>query len=176
MLAPRAGPGFKQPSAGLIKAPERMAGGLLLLVIAGIGLTGTQGLAIGTLALPGAGLLPRIVCTLLGLVGALLVVLSVARSGPGLERWHGRGIVCVLGAAVLFGLTIRGFEVAHVQVKALGLAVAAPVAMLVASLADPTTRAREIIPFALLLTVVCIVLFRFVLRLPIPIAPWLVGY
>jgi hypothetical protein len=53
----------------------------------------------------------------------------------------------------------------------LGLIFAAPIAIVFASLADRTTRPLELAVFTLALTAFCIVLFSFVLRLPIPVMP-----
>lgn len=82
----------------------------------------------------------------------------------------------MLGAVVTFGLTIRGFDIGPLRIPALGLIVAGPLSIALASRADPETRSLEVIVLAVALTALCIGLFRFMLRLPIPVAPWLVGY
>jgi hypothetical protein len=162
--------------SGLIKSPENLAAGLFLLVFAGIGFFGTSGISVGTIAEFGAGMVPRTVAVLAASCGAILVTLGVTAPGAGLERWSARGLVCILGAVIAFGLTIRGFELGPVTIPKLGLLVAGPLSVTLASLADPDTQPREIVLFAVGLTALCIMMFRFILRLPIPIAPWLVGY
>ncbi len=161
---------------GALKSPENLAAGLLLLALGAAGLFGTLGLSAGTLAEPDAGMLPRIVSVLVSVSGFALIAMSFLVRGPRLERWSLRGLLFVLGAAVAFGLTIRGFDLRLFKIPALGLVVAGPFAITFAALADPETRWREIIVFAVGLTALCIVMFRLILRLPIPIAPWLVGY
>jgi hypothetical protein len=162
--------------SGHLKSPESFAAGLFLLALAAISFFGTSGISIGTLAEFGAGMVPRTVAVLVGLCGALLVTLAFTVTGAGLDRWSPRGLVCILGAVVAFGLTIRGFDFGLFKLPSLGLIVAGPLAVSLASLADPDTRPREIAMFAFGLTALCIMMFRFILRLPIPIAPWLVGY
>ena len=168
--------GAPLPRAGRIKSPETLASGLLLLALGCIGFFGTWNLANGTLAEPEAGMLPRAVSMLVAACGMGLLASALTTSGPALESWSPRGLICVLGAAIAFGLTIRGFDLGHFKVPALGLIIAGPLAITLAALADPETRFKEIVIFAVGLTTLCIVMFRMILRLPIPIAPWLVGY
>ena len=72
----------------------------------------------------------------------------------------------VLGGVVVFGLTVRP----------LGLLVAGPLAIVVAAFASDEVRWKETLPFGALMTAFCIGLFKFALGLPIPLAPWLLGY
>jgi putative tricarboxylic transport membrane protein len=83
-----------------------------------------------------------------------------------LEPWSIRGPVLVAVAMVAFGLTVRP----------LGLVVAGPLAIVIAALASNEVRWVETIVVGLLMTIICIGLFKFALGLPIPLAPWLLGY
>jgi CHASE2 domain-containing sensor protein len=74
--------------------------------------------------------------------------------------------VFVLGAVMVFATTVRTF----------GLAVAGPLAIIISSLADRQTRPIEVLLFAIGLTAICIGLFKYLLRLPIPLAPFYLGY
>lgn len=161
---------------GRLKSGESLAAGLFLLALAAIGFFGTSGISIGTIAEFGAGMVPRTVSVLVGLCGIFLVGMAFSAHGARLEAWSLRGLVCILGAVVAFGLTIRGFDLGLAKLPALGLVVAGPLAVTIAALADAGTRPREIAMFAIGLTALCVVMFRFILRLPIPIAPWLLGY
>jgi putative tricarboxylic transport membrane protein len=123
-------------------------------------------LPIGTLGGIGPGMLPKSLAVLFGLLGALLVVDSVLEGGLPLEPWSIRGPVLVAVAMVAFGLTVRP----------LGLVVAGPLAIVIAALASNEVRWVETIVVGLLMTIICIGLFKFALGLPIPLAPWLLGY
>jgi putative tricarboxylic transport membrane protein len=103
---------------------------------------------------------------LLGLLGVLLVVSSIVEKGSSLDRWSIRGPVLILGALVAFGLAVRP----------LGLVAAGPLAIVVSAFASKEVRWRETILVGTLMTAFCIGLFKFALGLPIPLAPWLLGY
>ena len=123
-------------------------------------------LPIGTMGGMGPGMLPKSLAVLFGVLGALLVLGSVFEAGPPLERWSIRGPVFVALAIVAFGLTVRP----------LGLVVAGPVAIVIAAPASEEVRWVETIVVGVLMTAICVGLFKFALGLPIPLAPWLMGY
>jgi len=112
----------------------------------------------------GPGTLPKGLALLLGGLGVLLLLNSL--KGERLARWSIRGPLFVLGALVVFGLAVRP----------LGLAVAGPLAIAAAAFASSEVRWRETLIFGVLMTLFCVGLFKFALGLPIPLAPWLVGY
>ncbi len=114
----------------------------------------------------GPGMLPRGLAVVLGLLGALLILDAVLEPGQLVERWAIRAPVLVLGAVVAFGLTVRP----------LGLVVAGPLAILIGAFASDEVRWGETILFGALMTAFCVGLFKFALGLPIPLAPWLIGY
>ena len=149
-----------------IRSPQDAAAGAFFIVLAGIALWGGSSLSSGSLGQMGPGMLPRIlsVLTLLGGIGLFVGAFFVP--GAGLERWRLREPLFVLGAAVVFGLTIRP----------LGLLVAAPAVVLIATLASREPRWMEMLVFAVVMTASCFVLFKLMLGLPIPVAPWLIDY
>ena len=73
-----------------------------------IGYFGALGLRFGALTSVGPGLMPKSVAVLVGVFGVGLVITSFLSVGPRLERWHLRGPFFVLGAVLVFALTIRG--------------------------------------------------------------------
>lgn len=145
---------------------REVGAGLFLLLLAGIGIYGSLSLAFGQLSGVGPGLMPRVTAVLVGGFGILLILQGLTLGAEPMEPWSLRGLVLVIGAIAVFGFIVRP----------LGLAVAGPVTLILASLADPSTRAREIIPFAIVLSAACVLLFKFMLRLPIPLCPPLLGY
>jgi putative tricarboxylic transport membrane protein len=114
----------------------------------------------------GPGTLPKGLAVLLGLLGVLLVLTSILDKEATLRGWSIRGPILVLGALVVFGLAVRP----------LGLVVAGPLAIVVSAFASNEVRWGETLLFGVLMTAFCVGLFRFALGLPIPLAPWLLGY
>jgi putative tricarboxylic transport membrane protein len=155
----------EQPSArqrgGILKSPQDFAAGIFLLVIAAVGMVGSLELGFSTSSGVGPGMMPRAVGVLVAAFGALLVVQGFLFEGEGLDRWSIRGLVFVLGSALVFAWTIRP----------LGLIVAGPLAVIISAFADRQTRWIEVIVFGFVMTGFCILLFSYALNLPIPIMP-----
>ncbi len=166
----------------LVKSPFDLAGGLFLVGLAALGLAGGFNLPAGTLSGIGSGLMPRAVALLVGAFGVLLVVQAFLFEGEILERWHLRGPVFVLGAVLVFAMLIRGSTlnfggfagipvVASVKIPSLGLIVAGPLSVIICAFADKDTKPVEIIVFSVLMTLICGLLFKEALNLPIPFDP-----
>ena len=126
--------------------------------------------------------MPKVVATLVGAFGVLLLLQSLVWEGDRLERWHLRGPVFVLGAVLVFAVFIRGStlslggfaglpELASIKVPPLGLIVAGPLAVMFSSFADKDTRPVEVVIFAVAMTLLCGLLFKEMLSLPIPFDP-----
>jgi putative tricarboxylic transport membrane protein len=145
---------------------QDLAGGLMVIAVAVFAFWQGATLPIGTLGGMGPGMLPKSLAVLLGLLGALLALSAILEDGPLLDRWSIRGPVLVLGAVVAFGLTVRPF----------GLVIAGPLAIVIGAFASSEVRWKETLVFGALMTAFCIGLFKFALGLPIPLAPWLLGY
>ncbi len=148
------------------KSPQDTAAGLFLIALALFALWQGADLPGGTLNQMGPGLLPRALGAITGLCGVAVLIQSFRTGNTPLDRWTLRGPICILGAAVAFGLTVRP----------LGLALAGPLAVIICSFASHETRLVETTIFGLVMTAFCVALFKFALGLPIPVAPWLVGY
>ena len=141
-------------------------GGLAIIAVAGFAFWLGRKLPGGASGGMGPGTLPKGLALLLGALGAALVLTSIFEKGVTLGRWSIRGPLLVLGALVVFGLAVRP----------LGLVVAGPLAIAVSALASDEVRWGETILFGVLMTAFCVGLFKFALGLPIPLAPWLLGY
>lgn len=153
--------GFPRP-----KSSQDTAAGLFLIALALFAIWQSAGLAAGSLNQMGPGMLPRALGAVTGLCGLALLIQSFRAGNAPLERWALRGPICILGAAVAFGLTVRP----------LGLALAGPLAVILCSFASHETRLVETTIFGVVMTAFCIGLFKLALGLPIPVAPWLTGY
>jgi hypothetical protein len=146
---------------GAIKSPVDFGGGVFLLIIAGVAYAGAFNLPAGHLSSIGSGMLPKALAVLIAAFGVVFIAQSFFSDGEGLERMAMRGPLFVLGSVVVFAATIRPW----------GLAIAGPLAVIVSALADKDTRPLEIALFAVVLTAGCVLLFKVLLRLPIPIFP-----
>jgi membrane protein CcdC involved in cytochrome C biogenesis len=144
-----------------LKAPQDFAGGMFIIVIATIGIVASMTLNFKTSTGVGPGMMPRSTGFILVAMGLILVVNSFISKGAKLDAWSIRGMIFVLGSALIFGWTIRP----------LGLIVAGPLAVMVSAFADRETRWIEVMIFAAVMTLACIGLFSYGLKLPIPIWP-----
>jgi putative tricarboxylic transport membrane protein len=154
-----------RPALPLLRRQD-FVGGLVVIATAVLALWQGSDLPIGQFGSMGPGMLPLGLALLLGLLGAALAVDALLEDGPPLERWSSRGPFFILAALVAFGLTVRP----------LGLLVAGPLAIVISAFASDEVRWGETLLFGALMTVFCIGLFKFALGLPIPLAPWLLGY
>src|SRR5262249_44787852 len=98
---------------------------------------------------------------LIAAFGIVLMLQGIFGSGPALERWAIRGPFFVLGAVVLFAVTIRWG----------GLIIAGPLAVVMSALASQETKPSEIAVFAVAMTLFSGLLFKELLNLPIPFDP-----
>jgi len=145
---------------------QDFVGGVAVIAVAAFAWWLARGLPGGGASAMGPGTLPKGLAVLLGVLGALLALSSLFDAGLPLRRWSPRAPLLVLGALVVFGLAVRP----------LGLVVAGPLAIAVGAFASSEVRWKETIVFGVLMTAFCIGLFKFALGLPIPLAPWLLGY
>jgi len=157
--APPPAPPLGPPHRGPIRSPRDFLAGASLVALSVLALWATAGLDAGTLRAIGPGMLPRAVAAAIGMVGLAILALSLVKEGERLGRWPLRGPLFVSLAVVAFALTIR----------TVGLAVAGPLVVVVGGAASADSRPRELVVFALVMTALCVGLFRYALSLPIPV-------
>ena len=158
-----------------IRSSQDMAAGLFMILLAGLAMVLSSDLPLGTLRQIGPGMLPKSFAVFCAALGLMLCLSSLRFNGEKLSGWSWRGVIFVLGGAILFGLTIRGFDLGPIKVPQLGLVVSGPLVVLVAGLAAEDVKWKELIIFAVVMTTFCALLFKYALSLPIPLAPWLLG-
>jgi len=161
------------PSAcrALIRAPQSLAGGIVLIALAALALWPTKDLDQGTLNAIGPAMLPRWLAIGVGLAGLVLFAFAFIKPGDALERWSLRGPVFVIGGILAFALIIRPFAMGGITTPGLGLLFAGPLAIIIGGHATPEARLRDLVILALSLTPFCMVLFGDLLNLPIPVFP-----
>jgi putative tricarboxylic transport membrane protein len=155
-------PGQRPPSV----ISRDVAAGLCLCLVAAVAYFGIRDLPFHDETGIGPGLVPKSVALMIVVLGLVIAGLGMLPGSARLERFSIRGPLFVLGAVALFAAMIRP----------LGLVVAGPLAVIFAGAADRDSRPVELVIFALVLSASCIGLFKYVLGLPIPLAPFLLGY
>jgi hypothetical protein len=156
--------------------PRERAAGLFLIVIGAVAFWSSLELPVFRGGSVGAGLMPRLLGIFITGLGVAQLVLSVRRPGPAVGAWNARDIVMLLGAVILFAITIRGYDLGAIAIPPLGVVVAGPLAVITAGFAARDVRVGELAIFAVVMSAACLALFRFALGLPLPVAPWLIGY
>ena len=156
-----AGIGLIIPAFVPFKAMQDYAGGVFLIVLATVGIAGTTGLNFHTTTGVGPGMMPRATGLIVAALGLIMIINSLFFRGEALTRWSIRGMVFVLGSALVFAWTIRP----------MGLVVAGPLAVIISAFADRDTKWIEVVTFAAIMTFACVALFSWGLKLPIPIWP-----
>ncbi len=143
----------------VIRNPKDFWAGLIYL---GIGLGAfhlAQDYEMGTAVRMGPGYFPKVLASLLGLIGLIALVRSFLRPGEAIGRLAWRPAFLVLGATVLFGLLVRGA----------GLALSLFVLVLVSAYASRQFRWRPTLLLALGLTVFSVLVFLKGLGIPLPL-------
>ncbi|MCO4053345.1 MAG: tripartite tricarboxylate transporter TctB family protein [Bosea sp.] len=150
--------------------------GLALLLVGGGALLGSMELPIKTSSGVGSGLLPVSLSLIMMALGVAQIALSWRTGSPVFSGWPWRGTITLLGAIVVFAITIRGVSLGPLQLPALGLVIAGPLTVFIAGMATSDTRLGQLGLLSAGLSAFCLLLFRYGLGQPIPVAPWLIGY
>lgn len=143
------------------RAIQDIVGGLFLMLIAALALFLSWHLPIAGTSGLNSGSAPRFTALALLVLGAIIAAGGFFREGEGFGRIAWRGIACILGGVSFFAFAIQS----------LGLILTGVPLMLIAALASPDFRLKEALVFAVLMTLFCVVLFRYGLAQAIPIWP-----
>jgi hypothetical protein len=120
---------------------------------------------IGSTLRMGPGYFPFVLGGLLAFLGLIIVVKGLlAGEGEAVGAIPWRALALILGAVVLFGLTVRG----------LGLVPSVFVIALMSSFASQRTSVRVALLISVGLTILCVLVFVVTLRLRLPlVGPWI---
>jgi Tripartite tricarboxylate transporter TctB family len=156
---------------------EDVVGGICVAGLGLLGIYATNQLDVGTMAEIGSGFFPWALAWIVLILSIALVMTSLRTTQA---AWHphfkARALLGIIGALLVFAVFMRGAAFGPLVVPALGVTGATPLAILTAGLADKQTQWGQLCIFAVCLTTFCTLLFRFALSLPLPVAPWLIGY
>lgn len=147
--------------SGRAISPQDILGGLAIAGIGAMALWLTKDLAVGRAMRMGPGYLPQMLGWMVVIGGLWVTVLGFLGRGPGLESYKLRGPIFVLGAIIVFGVTVRW----------LGIAAASFLAVVTSSFASEEARPIEAVIYGIVLAAFCSLLFKVGLGLPLEIWP-----
>jgi putative tricarboxylic transport membrane protein len=142
---------------------QDIGAGVIFIAIGLLFGAGALHLELGTALRMGPGYFPLILAGLLVALGLAIVVKGLGRSAPDRLTVSWRGLVFILAAPVVFGLTVRG----------LGLAPAIALVALISAFASRRMSVSLAVGLSLGLTVFCVLVFSPGLGLPLRLfGPW----
>jgi len=144
-----------------VRSQQDLAAGLFLIGVAVLAHTFASDLAMGRLVRMGPGYLPTVLSYLLGFLGLIIAVRGLTVDGPKLERWAWRPLIALTCALVLFALLLQSA----------GLVAAIVVTTFAAGFAAPGLRPIPSLALAVILSVLSVVLFVWLLGLPLLVWP-----
>jgi putative tricarboxylic transport membrane protein len=157
----------KQLGPFRIRAPRDFWGGLALVGVAALAiwaagdLTGMQGVSFG----PGTA--PRMFAVLLGVFGVIIAITGLFVDGPPLDTYAMRGPAYVVVGIASFAMMMRGFWI----LPPLGLVISTFAAFMISIAGSREVRWVEAVIAAAAMTLFCVVLFNYLLKLPFDLWP-----
>jgi hypothetical protein len=149
----------------LIRNQRAFAAGALFLAVAVFYFVMSFNYQMGTAARMGPGFFPKMVSILLGLIGAGVLLGSLAPKAhiEKLERWDLKGLLWITGSVALFGLLLPSF----------GLVIALTALIFVSSYASPEFGWRGTLINTVVLVIFCVGVFVYGISLQFPVWPTL---
>jgi hypothetical protein len=152
-----------------LKREDLLAGGLCILIGGGFAIYALLTLKVGTPSQMGSGFFPVMLGGLLALLGLVMAIRSftadaaeaVVSDEPQLGPLPWRAIVTLSIAPIIFATTVR----------TLGLALATALCVGIVCLASPRMTPRMALGVVVGLTVICVGVFSFGLKLSLPLLP-----
>jgi Tripartite tricarboxylate transporter TctB family len=140
--------------------------GLIFIAIGILFGLGSIGLEIGTALRMGPGYFPLVLAGILVALGLVILANGFGHPTTGSLAVPWRGLVLILAAPIVFGLTVRG----------LGLVPAVMLVVLIAAFASRRMSVLLALVLTVALTLFCVLVFSLGLGLPLRLfGPWLVG-
>jgi hypothetical protein len=146
---------------GMIRHQKDFWAGVLFIVLGGAGFLIALDYAMGSAGRMGPGYFPRSLGLILAGLGVILVLRSFRLQGDKIAFPTFQPLLIVLGAVLLFGLTVN-----HV-----GLVLATILIVIVSSVASHEYRWKESIVAAVILAIFVVLAFRYGLKLQLPTWP-----
>jgi len=144
-----------------IRGAKDFYSGLLFIFFGLLALIVSRSYPIGTAMHMGPRYFPTIIGGLLVLLGLVIVVIGLLKTGREINVWAARPIVMVLASVVAFAFMVRP----------LGLVLATLALVVISCLGLSGSRLRDIVVLSLLLTALAVVIFIYGVGLPLTVWP-----
>jgi hypothetical protein len=150
----------------VIRSAKDFWSGLLYICFGLIAVIMARDYGMGTALKMGAAYFPTVLGWLLILIGAISLIRGFVIPGTPIGALALKGLVMVVGATLIFGLTVRGA----------GLAVAIPILIVISAAASSRFSWKPTLLMAAGLTLFCVLVFLKGLGVPLPmVGPWFGG-
>ncbi len=159
--------GHKDALSLKIRAPRDFWGGLALVALAAIALWASRDLASMQGIAFGPGTAPRLFAMLLAIIGGVVAITGLMTDGPDIEGFAWRGPAFVLAGIVAFAAMMQGLFF----LPPLGLVASSFAAFLISFTGSREMGWLESLIAAAAMTVFCVVLFSYLLKLPFRLWP-----
>jgi uncharacterized membrane protein YidH (DUF202 family) len=153
----------------MIRDARGFAAGLFCIAFGVAFALGARTHRVGTGSEMGPGYVPLILGVVLAILGLVIAAGAASRRAPN-ERWANLVPLTLLRPATAICAALAA---AALTLERLGLVVAVPLVVVLAALGSRETRVLETAAQAVLLTLLCWLLFVKALGVRIPVAPWL---
>ncbi|KQQ46084.1 MULTISPECIES: tripartite tricarboxylate transporter TctB family protein [Rhizobium/Agrobacterium group] len=141
--------------------PDMLAGGVMIFLGA-LGLWAARDLTYGTPAMMGPGFLPKSLCAIIALIGAVVLIKGLSKPQEALDAINPKPLIILVVAIAGFAFAAERF----------GFVPATIWLLVVGSLADPESRWKEIFISTAVLTSLGALLFVYGLGVQMPIWPF----
>jgi putative tricarboxylic transport membrane protein len=147
----------------MIRSAKDFWSGLIYIFFGVSAIVIARDYGMGTALKMGAAYFPTVLGGLLIVIGSISVIRGFVIRGAPVGAFAIKGLLMVVGATLLFGLTVRGA----------GLAIALPVFVILSAAASSRFRWRPTLLMAVGLTLFCVLVFVKGLGVPLPVVgPW----
>jgi len=144
-----------------VNAPKDMAAGLFFVIVGIAGYYFVRDMPMGAAVRMGPGYIPKVLSCIVALFGVFIAGRSLVLQGDPLEGWKLRPLIIISASIFVFAFLI----------DSTGLVLASLLLMLLSTIGGREVFWREMIIFSVLMSMGAIVVFHWLLGLPMQVWP-----
>jgi len=144
-----------------VNAPKDMAAGLFFVIVGIAGYYFVRDMPMGAAVRMGPGYIPKVLSCIVALFGVFIAGRSLVLQGDPLEGWKLRPLIVISASIFVFAFLI----------DSTGLVLASLLLMLLSTIGGREVFWREMIIFSVLMSMGAIVVFHWLLGLPMQVWP-----